>query len=279
MVIDGHVHIRKGDVKPIELLGKLRESNVSGAVLISLNPSEGSPDYRMANMMEWTEGHKGLVPFFWIDPMEPNAMEQVMTAIGQGAKGFKIICDSFYPGDDKCISVCKTIAEADKPILFHSGILWDGKPSSEYCRPVHFESLLKIDGLRFSLAHIGWPWVDEMIAVYGKFLNFRTMNPENKTEMFIDMTPGTPMNFRKGALENLIGTGYDIWDNMIFGSDCNANDYNEEWVESWITTDNDIFSGLGIDLEPREKVFGGNVRRFIENGQGKTFKNQSPGAF
>ena len=279
MVIDGHVHIRKGDVKPIELLGKLRESNVSGAVLISLNPSEGSPDYRMANMMEWTEGHKGLVPFFWIDPMEPNAMEQVMTAIGQGAKGFKIICDSFYPGDDKCLSVCKEIAGTGKPVLFHSGILWDGKTSSEYCRPVHFESLLKIDGLRFSLAHIGWPWVDEMIAVYGKFLNFRTMNPESKTEMFIDMTPGTPMNFRKGALEKLIGTGYDIWDNMIFGSDCNANDYNEEWVESWITTDNDIFSGLGIDLEPREKVFGGNVRRFIENGQGKTFKKQSPGAF
>ena len=63
------------------------------------------------------------------------------------------------------MEVFRTISQADRPILFHSGILWDGKPSGPYNHPAGFESLLEVDGLRFCLAHISWPWCDELIAV------------------------------------------------------------------------------------------------------------------
>lgn len=217
MIIDGHIHIRPGKPDPDKLLGDLNDVGIDGGLLISLEPGIKPAAYRLENLREWTSGHKNFMPFFWIDPLETDALGQVRKAIDSGVAGFKIICDRFYPGDRPCMSICEMAADAGKPVLFHSGILWDGTPSSEYCRPVHFESMLKIDGLRFSLAHIGWPWCDEMIAVFGKFQNFKSRNPGSKNDMFIDMTPGTPLVYRKEVISKLFLTGYDIKRNLVFG--------------------------------------------------------------
>lgn len=77
-------------------------------------------------------------------------------------------------------------------------------PSSQYNRPSEFEPLLEINGLKFSLAHISWPWCDELIAVYGKFLNAYAGNPDHSVEMFIDITPGTPPIYRQEVLTKLL---------------------------------------------------------------------------
>ena len=99
------------------------------------------------------------------------------------------------------------------------------KPSSPFNRPAEFEALLAVKGLTFCLAHIGWPWCDEMIAVYGNS-STRTLKHADAGEMFIDLTPGTPPIYRKEALTKLFTVGYDIEDNVIFGTDCTADDYN-----------------------------------------------------
>jgi predicted TIM-barrel fold metal-dependent hydrolase len=68
--------------------------------------------------------------------------------------GFKIICTHFYPGDERVLEFARFCAENGKPIFFHSGILYDGKVSSKYSRPIGFEDLIQVNGLRFSIAHI-----------------------------------------------------------------------------------------------------------------------------
>ena len=100
-----------------------------------------------------------------------HAEDQIVMAAEKSIMGFKVICDRYFPGDKRAMEIFRIIAKTKRPILFHSGILWDGKPSSQYNRPSEFESLLEINHLRFSLAHISWPWCDELIAVYEKFLN------------------------------------------------------------------------------------------------------------
>ena len=277
MIYDGHIHIRPGKAEPDKLLENLAKCGVAGGLMISLAPGNGSPEFRMENLCEWTKGHDELIPFFWIDPMETGSVGQVRKAIEKGVAGFKIICDRFYPGDKHCMAVCKMAADANKPVLFHSGILWDGTPSSEFCRPVHFEHLLRVENLRFSLAHIGWPWCDEMIAVYGKFLNFRSRNPKSKTEMFIDLTPGTPFIYREEVLRKLFLTGYDIERNVIFGSDCNANKYNLEWTKGWIEFDNKLYTSLNLKDKVVQGIFKGNLNAFI-NGTNirKDFKDLIP---
>jgi len=277
MIYDGHINIRPGKAEPEKLKERLAQCGVDGGILISLPPVEGSFESRLNNLIEWTGSHDEFVPFFWIDPMETGVVGQVKEAIGKGVAGFKIICDRFYPGDPRCMSVCKMAADAGKPILFHSGILWDGQPSSEYCRPVHFEQLLAVKNIRFSLAHIGWPWCDEMIAVYGKFLNFRSRNPQSLSEMYIDLTPGTPVNYRDEVLKKLFYTGYDVEHNLIFGSDCDANEYNFNWTKDWIELDNSIYSQIGLKDDVISDIYKGNLEAFISgSGQARDYRDLIP---
>lgn len=268
MILDGHIHIKTGVPEPEKLLLKLAECQIDGGILISLPPEQGTFDYRLNNLKKWTNQNEKLIPFFWINPMETGALGQVKKAVDEGIAGFKIICDKFYPADQRCMSVCKMAADEDKPILFHSGILWDGKPSSEFCRPVHFESLFNVENLRFSLAHVGWPWCDEMIAVYGKFLNFKSRNPRSNTEMYIDMTPGTPEFYRKEVLTKIFKVGYDIESNLIFGTDCDSIGYNTEWATNWMTIDNKIYSDLQVDEITISGIYKNNLDSFVLGDQG-----------
>jgi predicted TIM-barrel fold metal-dependent hydrolase len=174
-----------------------------------------------------------------------------------------VIFDHFHPSHPAALTAFRAIAAAGRPILFHSGILWDGKPSSEYNRPACFEALLDVPGLRFTLAHIGWPWCDELIAVYGKFLNALGHRHSSAVEMFVDITPGTPPIYRRRALTDLFGSGYDVADHVIFGSDCEAPGYNAAWAQEWLRRDEEILTSLGLRQDVLDKVRGGNLLRFL----------------
>jgi len=57
--------------------------------------------------------------------------------------------------------------------------------------------------VRFSLAHIGWPWVDECIAVFGRFraaAGYKT----GASQMWIDTCRGTPDAWREEALRKAV---------------------------------------------------------------------------
>jgi predicted TIM-barrel fold metal-dependent hydrolase len=122
---------------------------------------------------------------------------------------------------------------------------------------------LEVEGLRFCLAHISWPWCDELVAVYGKFLNAYTSRPDLTVEMFVDITPGTPPIYRRDALAKLFCSGYDVEHNVLFGSDCDANDYNVAWVQEWMERDQGIFRELGLAQESIDGVYGVNLKRFL----------------
>ena len=273
-VFDGHIHILPDtEVNCSEFYRKLDLAGVDGGVVISLPPAgfdvaRGSLNTkeRLDNLFCWVEGHPNLYPFYWIDPLEEDAGEQVQTAIQRGARGFKVICNNFFPGEERALDVYATVAKAGKPILFHSGILWDGRPSSRYNRPAEFEVLLDIEGLRFALAHISWPWCDECIAVFGKLVNARTQGSGSSSEMFIDIAPGTPPIYRKDALTKLFTVGYDLARNVIFGTDAVTNQYDETWAQEWIRRDNEIYATLGLDEATRQAIYADNLHRFIGVG-------------
>lgn len=270
MILDGHVHIMDGKQDRDDFAGRLKRVGVDGCVIISLPPAAfpdlarpKPPAERLDNLFFWAESAPNLYPLYWIDPTEPDAIEQVNSAVKRGVKGFKVICNHFVCGDERALPVFKEIVQAEKPILFHSGILWDGLPSSPYNRPSEFEALLEIDGLKFSLAHISWPWHDECIAVYGKFQSTYKLRPDLSIEMFIDITPGTPPIYRREALTKLFTVGYDIENNVIFGSDCKTNEYDEKWTAEWIDRDNKIYKELSLSQNTVDKIYSKNLKRFL----------------
>jgi predicted TIM-barrel fold metal-dependent hydrolase len=270
MVLDTHVHIHAGPVEQARFISQLTAAGVDGCVLLSTPPkccsavgATRQPADRLAHLLEWTKGQASLYPFYWVDPTEADAQEQVAQAVQAGVSGFKIMCNHFYPGDKQAMPTYHAIAQAGKPILFHSGILWDGRASSKFNRPSEWEAMLDVPKLRFALAHISWPWVDECLAVYGKFLSALRSRSDLSCEMFIDVTPGTPQIYRHEALTKLFTIGYDVKKNVLFGTDGVTQEYHPEWAASWIKRDNEIYDQLGLAAEIRQNVFNKNLLRFM----------------
>ena len=268
MLLDGHVHIHVGDVEPAVFHRRMSAGGVDGAAIFSLPPASfGTPPLsareRLDNLFSWGGDAPHIYPVFWIDPLEEDAPAQVAQAIERGVAGFKVICDRYYPGDERALNIFNIIAITRRPIFFHSGILWDGKPSSRYNRPIEFEALLTVKGLKFSLAHISWPWCDELIAVYGKFQAALHSHPELGVEMFIDTTPGTPPIYRRDALTKLFTVGYKVARNVFFGTDSDVNGYDGQRVKERAARDNEMLREIGLDEETIDGVNAKNLLRFL----------------
>lgn len=267
-IYDMHIHLgldKNGDGDILELM---RKSGVYGGCIFSPPPKQFSADKgksfdeRLSEVLNFVSGKKDrLFPIMWIHPYEENIIENIDKAIEKGIDGFKIICSDFFVYEEQSINVLKYIASKNKPVFFHTGILWDGEISSQYNRPLNFEALIKINGLKFSVGHCSWPWVDECLALYGKFLN--GIRSGNTAEMFLDTTPGTPKIYREELLTKLFTIGYDIGDNILFGTDCNAEKYNSEWSSEWLLTDKNIMDKLGVGENIRKKLYCDNIMRFL----------------
>ena len=264
---DMHIHCGTNPVDPEKLLQQMDACGIYGGVLLSHYPKESKPDgfdaeTRMNQVLDICSKYPDrLFPVLWIHPHEPNALEVAEEAVRRGIMGFKMICDNYHVSDPDSMALVRKIAELNKPIIFHSGILWFGGDSSKYNRPLNWECLVNIKGLRFSLGHCSWPWIDECIALYGKFLNAYTEGMG--AEMFFDTTPGTPAIYRKELLTKLYTVGYDVADNVFFGTDCSADNYNHRWTQKWLETDGAILQELGANDEIFRKLYHDNLMRFL----------------
>ena len=266
---DAHIHIFPGAPDPEGLVRRLDAAGFRGAVVLSENPDplDDSPAPDPAAAMDaaivWASASETVYPFYWINPVLDNACDLVDMAVEKGMFGFKCLPGRYFPGDPKALKAYEKMAKAGKPVLFHSGILWDGRPSSKFTRPGNYEELIDIPGLRFCLAHVSWPWCDECIAVYGKFLNALTRGDRPRAEMFIDLTPGTPKIYRREVLTKLFTIGYDVAERVQFGSDCRTNDYAVAWPTDWMKTDDAIYADLGVD---RDEVYRRGLQNFLFGG-------------
>jgi predicted TIM-barrel fold metal-dependent hydrolase len=276
MIIDCHVHTKPAPQSKEEMIKQLDNAGIDKVVLFSLHPAsfyrEGAidsdifgkpadPAASLAQVMDYAAFSGRIIPFFWIDPLEEDAAEQVDMAAAAGIAGFKVICNRFFPGGKRPMQIWERIAQAGKPVLFHSGIMWGSGPWSQYNRPAGFEALFEIPALRFALAHVSWPWCDENLAVYGYWLNRRGRGTTT-AEMFIDTTPGTPPIYRREVFKKIYTIGYDIENNVIFGTDCSSN-YSSAYVRRILAMDEDALDNAGAGPGQKEKYYGENFLRFL----------------
>jgi predicted TIM-barrel fold metal-dependent hydrolase len=270
MVTDCHVHAT-GKETAAEILKGMDAAGIDRIVLLA--PAPGGPrgfsfDFVTRTAREncdWIAGvakeaPDRIIPFAWLEPNDPDAVADADYAISTARlKGFKMIPNHWYCTDDACQPTFARIEELGAPILFHSGIIFANKDGSRYCQPVYFEALINYPKLRFAMAHIGWPWVDEYLAVFGRFRsNARAMN--TPMQMWIDTCPGTPPIWRPEALQKALAYAGD--DRLIWGSDCTA--YNFPYAAEVMANDKRILhSLLGVGAESEKKWMGENIRGFL----------------
>ncbi len=273
MVLDCHWHPR-GDESPSDIARALDRAGIERAIFFAPYFAGGDllPGMPMADANRWMakmgrELPDRVIPFAWIEPTLPGAVEEVeRCVIDLGLRGVKMIPNHWYPTDEAVFPVYARIEELGVPIIFHSGILYGYRDCSRFCRPVYYEALINFPGIRFALAHISWPWVDECLAVYGRFEDEYHVNPDKRPQvkeiqMWIDITPGTPPAWREDALRKAVAFAGE--DRLIWGSDT----IPRSWESGARILERDrhlLTHQLGLPPASQEKILGGNLERFLQ---------------
>ena len=265
MIIDAHLHCSGGE-RSDDVLRSLDDAGVDVAVLLAPFLSEGFSLDDAASLKRGNEhlarlvrGHADrLVGFAVVDPRDPAAPLHLREAVETlGLKGVKMVPTGWYPYD---ADVQPVFAEARRlaiPILFHSGIFIDGR-SGRFCRPTFFEALRDHPGLKVCLAHLGWPWVDEAIAV-GLIDRIHGIAPVDAMFRF-DISFGPPPPYRKEAL----GRALEVLgpESLQFGSDCFLPCSGAQIAErmGWVEA---LLDELAVDAEARRLIWGATAATWL----------------
>jgi len=257
-VIDGHVHL-KAKVAPTEVEAFVEGTSIDGAVLLSRIPAGHGEKVRsfIEELAELRSKLGDLVfPFAHIDPVYEKAPEVLEWAVRDcGMVGMKLLPENFHPRQECARALYDLAGELGIPVLQHTGILWRPGDNADNCRPGRMEALWDYPKTRFAMAHIGWPWTDECIAVAQKFNHLRP----DLDQAFVDITPGTPASYRKDALAKCIeNVGPD---NMIYGSD---SQLPGGWTPggNW-PSDRDLLRELAVAEDDQALIFSGALLRFL----------------
>jgi len=115
------------------------------------------------------------IGFASVDPMAPNAPKELEFAITRlGLKGLKLdaALQDFDLNDPAVFAVYEAAASLRIPLLIHTGMSWAPGTSLERGQPLLLErAIRRFQGLRFVLAHWGWPWVWDATALALKYPN------------------------------------------------------------------------------------------------------------
>jgi uncharacterized protein len=132
-----------------------------------------------------------------------------------GLRGVKMIPNDWYPYDDKLMDLYQTIADLGMYTVFHSGIFLNGQ-EGRYCRPAYFEVVHEISGFKGHLAHLGWPWVDECIAVMTMETALKGQDPKN-WDLKVDLSFGAPDGYQLDSWQKALSVLPPTM--LIYGSD------------------------------------------------------------
>ena len=283
-IYDCHIHLMPGHPDGPEIFrSKAKEAGISGGIIFSMPPGsnllwEGAEPMhwkgRIAHVLDFCSKLENFYPFLRLDPTEPDAVEQVEYAKNAGIKGFKVICNRYMPV--KGLTAYRKMAELDMPVLFHSGILWDGgEVSTNFNRPANFECMLEVPRLRFALAHVSWPWTDECTALFGKFANTHIVK-KDAAVMYIDSSPGAADFYREDIFKQLVLNRYGIEDKLLFGIDRSADAYDVRWAKFVIESDRRIFEHLQEQYDNYEGYMWEGLEKLSTEDRNpfhKTFRN------
>ena len=290
-IFDGHLHIggyKKPD--PATLLEKMEACGVYGSCVFSIDPEDKAFSYeeRIDNLFSWVKGYEDrLFPVAWLHPHEENIFEKVRECVNRGVCAFKFIANNYCVKDEIPTKVFKLIEELNKPIIFHSGILYDFDVNCEYNKPANWESFMHYKNLKFTMAHCSHPWFDECIMLYGKF---RWIGNQAKyasrgehtvykdfpwvknhidekgncsvPELYIDIAPGPNRIYKKEVLTKLCSC-YPKGERIIFGSDTYVEDYPVDTVKEWLAFEKEILDSQNASEEFRNNLYHNSLMSFL----------------
>ncbi|HEY0584017.1 MAG TPA: amidohydrolase family protein [Chloroflexota bacterium] len=183
-----------------------------------------------------------------------------------GLRGIKMVPHGWYPDDAELVALYQTIAELGMYVVFHAGIFLDGR-EGRYCRPAFYEGVHQVPEMHAQLAHVGWPWVDECLAVLAQETLFEGNDP-SRWQLRADLSFGPPEVWQletwqkalAGLPHQMIGYASDIfWPGP---PDRYDNQYLRPQLglfETAATTEHIAEEGSPQRIELRQHIFYDNI--------------------
>lgn len=258
-LVDSHIHLG-GKETWRQVVDGLDDAGVTNACLIgpfldkvSWVPQRGAAlDDANAYLLRLVaEAPDRLWALVTVDPRDPSAAEAIRRFSDDPlVRGVKLIPHDWDPAE--AAEVYAACEAARLPILFHSGIFISGR-CSDRCRPARFEVVRAFPRLRVVLAHMGWPWVDEAIAV-------ALMDPlkGKPSQILLDVSPGTPPVYRNDALHkafSVLGAAP-----LLFGSDVFCP-FDATLLRQRIAADRALLKQSHATAADLDEMFGRNAAR------------------
>jgi predicted TIM-barrel fold metal-dependent hydrolase len=256
---DCHVHMTTGEERAADILKGMDAAAVDQIILFSPQAEDTLEATRRATdslARIVREGGGRIHGFARLNPAIPGIAAEIRRAVADlGIEGVKMLPKRWYPYEDRLRPVYETINALGVPLLCHSGILYGHGSSSMYCRPTFYEVLMEYPMIRFALAHIGWPWTDECLALAGRFCH----GDGQKGQMYVDITPGAPRPWKTDAMRKALA--YLPPEGIMYGSD------SAPWrpgYRAWVQTDFDILEELSAPPATVRRIMHDNFLEFLK---------------
>lgn len=187
-----------------------------------------------------------LIGFAGIDPTDRTAIDELRSAkVLMGLRGMTIspANQDFHPCDSRAMRLYAEAERLRMPIIIHPASAYSAASKLEYAQPYLFDEVARsFPELRFIIAQVGYPFVDQAILLLSKHPN-----------VFADLSglPGRPW-----AAYNTLVNAYQggVFDKLLFGSDFPYTNATE-CIEALYSL-NQVSRNTNLPLIPREAIRG-----------------------
>jgi predicted TIM-barrel fold metal-dependent hydrolase len=237
-----------------EVAADFRAAGVS-AVLVAfdIETAAGTPPCSNEYVAQMRDAYPDVILQAWgaVDPFKTDAINEAETAI----RDLKMLGFHFHPimgrfsvDDRRVYPLWETIDALGAPVMIDVGTtgMGAGMPGGSgtrirYAHPAAIDALAAdFPSLTIVMAHPGWPWVEETIAV-----------ALHKGNVFWELSGWAPRYFPDQVVRDARGR---LRDKVMFGSDYPSLPY-ERVLREW--------SELGLPDDVLEQLFAGNAQRIL----------------
>lgn len=202
-MLAGYERVFKG-IRTLELediLADMDQAEVDMAVIVAID-AETTYRYKVPNDLIAQAVRRYPERFIGFASVDPHkgvlATEEVVRSVKElGLSGLKFIPHllEMAPNDSRMYPVLEKAQELNIPVLFHTGIHFHTGARLRYCRPEYLDDVaIDFPMLKIILAHFGFPWFYEAMAVVQKnanvYFNIAGWSPKYIPKYIIEMIKG-----------------------------------------------------------------------------------------
>lgn len=166
-------------LQPLDTFKKqMRVAGIEKSVLLPIDCSTAHDCKIFSNeqISDLVENNDFFIGFASVDPLKEDAADELQNAVSNlGLKGLKLdpSLQQFYPNDkDKAYPVFERASMLGIPVIFHEGMTWEADAMMKYSHPSLLEDPAHdFPKLNLIIAHMGWPWVVDSVALALKYPN------------------------------------------------------------------------------------------------------------